>query len=395
MGAVQKELPNTEEFEIIAKTLYGLEEVLADEIKEIGGTDVQTRTRAVMYRGDKEVLYKSNYLLRTAIKVLKPIASFRIFNDHQLYRHVKRIPWEAILDDRDTLAIDAVTNSAIFRNSKYITLKSKDAVVDRLREQLGSRPSIDLANPTIRIHIHIDDKQCTVSLDSSGPSLDKRGYKTEGVRAPMSEVLAAGIIKLSGWNGDTDFCDPMCGSGTLPIEAALMARNIPVGKWRSFAFESWRDFDAKLWNSVKADAIVAMHRPACKIYAGEIKSKVMEVATGNARRAGVLEDIEFKAMDFLQTVAPSETGVLIMNPPYGERLEQYDEMIPFYGEVGTRLKHHYPNWDAWIFSANIKALKHVGLRPSRKIKLFNGALECRLQHFALYKGSKKGSTQES
>jgi 23S rRNA (guanine2445-N2)-methyltransferase len=376
-------------FEIIAKTLFGLEGVLAEEIRELGGTDIQILTRAVRYVGDQELLYKSNYLLRTAIKVLKPIASFRIFNDHQLYRHVKRVEWEKLLGLQETFAIDAVTNSEIFRHSKYIALKSKDAVVDRFREVHGARPNVDTRDPDLRIHIHIDDKECTVSLDSSGASLEKRGYKTEQTEAPMSEVLAAGIILLTDWDRKSSFIDPMCGSGTLPIEAAQMASGIPAGSWRSFAFEKWRDFDRGLWKRIKDEAAAGIQSPECDIMGLDIDSRAVSIAESNARRGGVDQYVKFAKADFLTSQPALEGGVLVMNPPYGERLDETDDIARFYGEIGTHFKHHFSGRNAWMLSSNYSALKNVGLRPTRKIKLFNGQLECSLRKYELYTGSKR------
>ena len=362
---------------------------MADEISAIGGTDVQLLTRAVRYRGDQALLYKSNYMLRTALKVLKPIATFKIFNDHQLYRHVKRIPWEDFLGPDDTFAIHAVTNSDIFRHSKYIALKSKDALVDRLRDLHGARPSVDTRNPDLQIHVHIDDKLCSVALDSSGATLARRGYKTDITEAPMSEVLAAGIVLLSGWDGNSPFIDPMCGSGTLAIEAALIAHNVPPGSWRGFGFEKWRDFDPELWDAVREEA-----RPVellkGLIRCSDINPKAVAIARANARRAHVEEAIIFDTEDFLLSEAKASGGVLIMNPPYGERLENQEDIAAFYGDIGTRLKHHYAGRSALILSSNLDALKKVGLRTSRRHKLFNGPLECRLYHYVLYDGSKKG-----
>jgi len=381
----------TDQFEIIAKTLYGLEKVLAGEIRNLGGTDIQILTRAVRYSGNQELLYKSNYLLRTAIKILKPIASFRIFNDHQLYRYVKRIKWEKLMGLQDTFAIDAVTNSEIFRHSKYIALKSKDALVDRFREVHGARPNVDTRDPDFRIHVHIDDKECTVSLDSSGVSLEKRGYKTNQTEAPMSEVLAAGIILLSEWDMKSSFIDPMCGSGTLPIEAAQMACGMPAGNSRSFAFEKWRDFDRALWQQVKKEVAEGVQAPDCQIQGFDMDTRAVEISRSNARRASVDQYISFEQADFLTSEPLIDGGVLIMNPPYGERLEEKEEMNSFYGEIGTHFKHLYSGRTAWLLSSNFAALKHIGLRPTRKIKLFNGQLECSLRKYELYDGSKKGS----
>jgi len=383
----------SEQFDIIAKTQYGLEDVLAAEIETIGGQDIQTTTRAVKYRGDNAVLYKSNYLLRTALRVLKPIDTFRIFNDHQLLRKAKRIPWESYFGVDDTFAIDAVTFSDIFRNSKYIALKTKDAVADRFREVYGRRPNVDIKEPHVRINVHIADKECTISLDSSGHSLDKRGYKLEQTAASINEVLASGLIALSGRHGTTPFIDPMCGSGTIAIEAALKAANIAPGTGTRFGFENWPDFDRPLWQQVKLEAKSAIRTPPSTILATDMSPGALEVATSNARRAGVLDHIVLARQDFLDSAGNNEDETIIINPPYGERLSPDEDMSEFYGEMGTRLKHFYPGAKAWILSSNLAALKMVGLRPTRKIKLYNGKLECRLCGYELYAGSREGDSQ--
>lgn len=380
----------SETFDIIAKTQFGLEDVLAEEIATLGGKNIQKMTRAVRFEGDQELLYKSNYHLRTALRILKPVATFRIFNDHQLLRKAKRIPWETYFGADDTFAIDAVTFGHIFRNSKYIALKTKDAVADRFREVYGRRPNVDIQEPDVRINVHIADKECTVSLDSSGHSLDKRGYKLEQTQAPMNEVLAAGIIELTGWTPDKPFIDPMCGSGTIAIEAALKAANIPPGSGSRFGFENWPDFDRSLWQKVKHEARESIIAPDCTIKAADISQKAIETATSNARRAGVIDYIQFVQSDFLKSEGLGEGETVVINPPYGERLDKEENMPAFYNEIGSRLKHFYPGAKAWVLSSNFKALKSFGLKPTRKIKLFNGKLECRLCSYELYIGSRKG-----
>jgi len=379
-----------EKFEIIATTIFGLEEVLASELREIGATDVELLSRAVRFKGNKAMLYKSNLLLRTAVKILKPIHSFFAADEQQLYDNIKKIDWSEYFTYNNTFAIDGATHSDIFSHSKYVALKSKDAIADQFREKFSIRPSVDPANPDMRINVHINDKSVIVSLDSSGSSLGKRNYRLAQSEAPISEVLAAGIILLSQWDKKCDFIDPMCGSGTFPIEAALLANNIPSGRNRKFGFEKWNDFDEEIWNNVKNEANSKIIHSDVKIFARDSDNYIVDVAIENAKRAGVLDLIDFECVDFFQTTHTSGKGIVVINPPYGERLH-VDDIINFYKDMGSRLKHFYQGCDAWIISANYEALKFFGLRTSRKIKLFNGPMECRLQKYELYQGSKKAS----
>ncbi len=377
-------------FEIIATTLFGLEEILAQELRELGAADIEVLSRAVRYKGDSEMLYKSNLLLRTAVKVLKPIGTFYAANEQQLYDKIKKINWDEYFSYNKTFAIDGSTHSEIFTHSKFIALKSKDAIADQFREKYDIRPSVDTENPDLRINVHINDKTVIVSLDSSGSSLGKRNYRLAQTEAPINEVLAAGIILLSGWDKTCDFIDPMCGSGTFPIEAALLANNIPSGRNRKFGFETWGDFDLNLWNKVKADADSNIISSNVKIFANDVDNKALDIAFANAKRAGVTNHITFDTIDFFHTSHDTGKGLVVMNPPYGERL-QINEITNFYQDIGSRLKHFYQGCDAWIISANYEALKNFGLRTSKKIKLYNGPLECRLQKYELYQGSKKVS----
>jgi len=377
-------------FEIVATTLFGLEEILAKELAQIGATDIQIINRAVKYRGNKELLYKSNLHLRTALKVLKPITSFQARNDSQLYQKIRKIPWNDYFTFKQSFAIDAVSYSETFRHSKYVALKTKDAIADLFRDEFGIRPSVDTVSPDIQINIHVAETNFTVSLDSSGIPLSKRGYRLDQARAPINEVLAAGMISISGWDMKGLFLDPMCGSGTLPIEAAMVAANIAPGRLRSFGFESWNDFDESLWKLLKDQANDQIVKTECKILGRDKNPKNMENARRNIRRAGLSNIIKLKTEDFLESSASEEKGLIMMNPPYGERLESDAKVFQLYEDIGSRLKHNYEGWDAWIISSNMQAFKFVGLRPSRKIKLFNGALECRFNKYELYKGSKKG-----
>lgn len=376
-------------FTIIATTLFGLEEVLASEVRGLGVHEVEVLNRAVRYQGDLQLLYRSNLYLRTALKILKPIAFFKAENEIELYQEIKKIRWEEYLSPKETLAVDGTTNGETFNHSKFVALKTKDAIVDRFRETFGIRPSVDVENPDLQVNIHIAGTYCTVSLDSSGVHLGKRGYRQAQTLAPISETLAAGIIFLSGWDGKKNLLDPMCGSGTFPIEAALIATNTPPGLYRNFAFEKWKDFDVKILDKIKKYAETQIVPSEWKIFGRDIDRGAVRIATHNAERAGVDKFIKFENKDFLNEEDIMDNVHIVINPPYGERLNEEDEMIPFYKEIGSKLKHFYMGCDAWIVSGNLEAIKFVGLKPSRKIKLFNGPIECRLHHFQLYQGSKK------
>lgn len=375
-------------FDIIATTQFGLEGVLAAELNELGANDIEILSRAVKFRGDLTLLYKCNLYLRTALKILKPIATFEALNEQDLYNKVKKIDWSEFLTTDQTFAIDGTTSGEVFTHSKFVALKSKDAIVDQFREIDGIRPSINVDDPDLQINIHISEVACSVSIDSTGLPLSKRGYRLEQIFAPISEVLAAGIILLSGWDKKSNFFDPMCGSGTFSIEAALIAQNIPNGRLRHFAFEKWKDFDAALWDQIKIEAESKIRPFEGKIFASDIEKRAVEIAVQNSRRAGVEALISFKNSDFLSSILESDPGIIVLNPPYGERL-QSDDIVEFYKEIGTRLKHFYNGCDAWIISANLEALKFIGLKPSRKIKLYNGQLECKLNKYELYRGSKR------
>jgi putative N6-adenine-specific DNA methylase len=381
-------------FDIIATTQFGLEGVLAAELNELGANDIEILSRAVKFSGDLNLLFKCNLYLRTALKILKPIATFEALNEQDLYNKVKKIDWSEFLTTDQTFAIDGTTSGEVFTHSKFVALKSKDAIVDQFREIDGIRPSINVDDPDLQINIHISEVACSVSIDSTGLPLSKRGYRLEQIFAPISEVLAAGIILLSGWDKKSNFFDPMCGSGTFSIEAALIAQNIPNGRLRHFAFEKWKDFDVALWEQIKKDSESNIKPFEGKIFASDIEKRAVEIAIQNARRAGVEELISFKNSDFLSSTPEGEPGVVVLNPPYGERL-QSDDIVEFYSEIGTRLKHFYNGSDAWIISANLEALKFIGLKPSRKIKLYNGQLECKLNKYELYRGSKRAASDDN
>jgi putative N6-adenine-specific DNA methylase len=378
----------SEKFEMVATTLLGLEEIVADELRSLGAEGIEILTRAVRFQGDKKLLYKSNLHLRTALKVLKPFTKFMLRDDIDLYKKVKRIEWDQYLSVDGTLAIEATVNGDHFTHSQFASLKAKDAIVDQFREKYDRRPSVDLKNPDLRVNLHINDRTCTVSLDSSNSPLGKRGYRTAQSLAPMSEVLAAGIIALSGWDKKRNFIDPMCGSGTFSTEAALIACNMAPGRLRHFGFEKWNDFDAALWEMLKKEAESQIIKPQCEIVGSDIDARSVEIAKRNAANAGVDQYVRYEQRDFLKSVKQFSNSIIMINPPYGERLKEKEEIVPFYQEIGTQLKHYYENCDAWIISGNIEALKFIGLRPSRKIRLFNGPIECKLQKYDLFKGKK-------
>ncbi|MGM1056233.1 MAG: THUMP domain-containing class I SAM-dependent RNA methyltransferase [Bacteroidota bacterium] len=376
-------------FEMVAKTLFGFEPILAKELRALGAMDIKEGTRNVRFSGDKGFMYKANLCLRTAIKVLKPFKSFKITSEEDLYREVNNIAWEEFMDFTDTLAIDATVHSEKFTHSKYIAQKTKDAIVDRFREKFGQRPDVDLDFPTLRINVHIENEHCNLSLDSSGQSLHKRGYKTATNIAPINEVLAAGLLLLSGWEGQCDFLDPMCGSGTILIEAAMIASNIPPNLNRKeFAFEKWKDWDVDLFEQIEASVLRKVKDFHFTITGYDTAPSAIMKATDNIENANLSEFIKVKQQDFFESEKERERHLhMVFNPPYGERLDI--DMPVFYKRIGDTLKQNYPGTEAWFITSNLEAIKHVGLRPSRKIKLFNGALESKFLKYEVYEGTKK------
>ena len=377
-----------QEFELIAKTFQGLEEVLAQELTELGAANVEIGRRMVSFTGDKAMMYRANFCLRTAIRVLKPIKHFQATNPDEVYDAVKSIEWENYLDNMSSFAVDAVVFSEVFRHSKFVAYKVKDAIVDYFRDKTGNRPSVRINNPDLTLNIHIAEDQCTLSLDSSGESLHRRGYRQEQVEAPLNEVLAAGMILMTGWRGECDLIDPMCGSGTIPIEAALIARNIAPGVFRKeFGFEKWKDFDQELFDSIYNDD--SQEREFThKIYGYDNSLKANAIATNNVKAAGVTKDIVLKVQPFQQFEQPAEKSIIIMNPPYGERISS-DDLLGLYQMIGERLKHAFVGNDAWILSYRDECFDQIGLKASVKIPLFNGALECQFRKYQLFDGKYK------
>lgn len=377
-----------EKFQIIAKTLFGLEEVLVEELKLIGATDIEPLNRAVSYYGDEEVLYKSNLHLRTALTILKPILEFKAKNETELYLKAKEFKWEELFNVDQTLSIDGFASGDLFTHSKYIALKVKDAIADRFREQFEIRPNVDVLNPDIKFNVHIATDKVTISIDTTGEQLGKRGYRQENVFAPLAEPLAAGIILLSGWDKESEFFDGMCGSGTFAIEAALIATNTPPGLNRNFAFEKLNTFNDELWQKILTEAKENIVPTSATIRASDIYKKAVHIARSNAERANMDKWIEFDIADFLHARPKTSKATVILNPPYGERIQMRD-LLGMYQEIGNNLKKNFAGCEAWIISSNIEALKLIGLKPSRKIALFNGKLECKLHKFELFRGTHK------
>ena len=383
---------NTEKFEIVAKTFQGLEDVLAEEIRQLGGENVETGRRMVSFTGDKTLLYKANLACRTALRILKPIYKFEASDPDEVYEKMKAFPWETLLSPETTFSIDSVTNSDSFRHSKFVTYRAKDAIADYFMEKNGKRPSVRLNGAEVVLNLHISHMSCTLSLDSSGESLHKRGYRVGQTEAPINEVLAAGMILKTGWHGEKDLIDPMCGSGTILIEAALIATNTYPGIFRkNFAFERWKDFDEELFESLYNDDSHEReftHR----IYGSDISPRAIDIATQNIKSAGVAKYIDLKIMSIQRyETAPSPEGILITNPPYGERISSSD-LLGLYESIGNRLKHVFKGYDAWIISYHKECFDRIGLKPSVKIELMNGALECEYRKYEIFDGRYTTST---
>ena len=379
---------------MVAKTLFGFEEILAAELRALGAQNVTQGVRMVSFDGDKGFMYKANLSLRTALKILKPIKTFTVYNEESLYNGVKSIDWSEIFLANQTFAIDSTVNSEAFNNSLFVILKSKDAIVDQFREEFDKRPSIDKDHPDIRVHVHIQKEVCTVSLDTSGDSLHHRGYRTATNIAPINEVLAAGILLHSGWRGQTNFLDPMCGSGTLLVEAAMIACNIPPNiNRREFAFEKWRDWDEDLFDKIEESLLNKIKDFPYQIIGYDKAPSAIRKSIDNIRNANLEEYITVEQKDFFNSEKTIQGPLhMVFNPPYGERLDI--DLERFYREIGDTLKQSYPQTEAWFITGNMDALKFVGLKTTRRIKLFNGKIESRLVRYDIYEGSKKAKFQK-
>ena len=380
-------------FRMIAKTFFGFEEILAKELLNLGAQDVEQGVRMVSFKGDKGFMYKANLSLRTALKILKPIYFFKAKDDKALYKGISGLNWSKYLSSNQTFVIDATVHSEYFNHSEFVSQKSKDAIVDQFRDRTGQRPSIEKIHPDLRINIHIDKENVSVALDTSGNSLHQRGYRLATNLAPINEVLAAGILLLSGWDGQTNFLDPMCGSGTFLAEAAMIACNIPANiNRKEFAFEKWNDWDNELFDNITNSLLKKVREFHYKIEGYDKAPSAVQKARENIKNANLDEYISISENNFFDTEKNQEGKLhIVFNPPYDERLNI--QMEDFYRNIGDTLKKNYSNTNAWFITANLEALKFVGLKPSRKIKLFNASLEARLVKYEMYEGSKRTKFQ--
>ncbi|MGA7723293.1 MAG: THUMP domain-containing protein [Ignavibacteriaceae bacterium] len=375
-----------DKFIITVKTHQGLEDVLTEELKQLGAENITKLTRAVSFQGDQSLLYKTNLCIRTALRVLVPIYKFKASNETWLYRGVQKVDWSKYLTEHDTLALDSAVSSPIFKNSQYVFLKAKDAIVDQFRNKTGVRPNVDLDNPTVRINVYIQNDEVTLSLDSSGSSLHKRGYRNEVNEAPLNEALAAGLILMSGWDKQSNFIDPMCGSGTILIEAAMIAYNIaPNINRKKFGFMNWKNFDKALWDKITDESKNSISKFNYSITGSDISPEATRIARNNIKSAALQDKIKVDRKDFAKITPPEGKALIIMNPPFGERI-QPENINLLYKSIGDTLKQKFPGSEAWLLSSNIEALKCVGLRPSKKIIFHAGPLELRFNNYSMYSG---------
>jgi putative N6-adenine-specific DNA methylase len=382
--------PNRNRLRMIAKTIYGSEDLLTRELTDIGAHDIKPMNRSVEFFGDKRILYKANLWCRTATRIIVPIADFSAADENQLYQASMRIDWSRYLTLDQTFAIDAVIVDSTFTHSLFIAQKIKDAIADRFRNKTGQRPSVDVKNPDILINAFIYQNHCTLAIDSSGEPLFKRGYRQKTGKAPLHEILAASIVLRSEWDRNSAFVDAMCGSGTIVIEAALLARNIAPGLTRKkFGFMNWSDYDADLFKSLVREARdVVIPKLNFPIAGSDIDARQVHEAAENADRAGIGENITFKRSDIEDLIPPPPPGVVIINPPYGDRMELADIQSSYHA-IGNAFKKNFTNYDAFVFTGNLAASKHIGLRTSKRIQMYNGPIECRLLKFEMYKGTRK------
>lgn len=379
-------------FEMVAKTFQGLEDVLAEELRNLGAENVEPGRRMVSFEGDLEMLYRANLCCRTALRILKPIHKFTARDTDELYEHCKEYDWGQLMTTESTFSIDTVAYSDEFTHSRFVTYRVKDAIVDWFKDRYGDdkRPGVRLQDADVMINVHIAGDRVTLSLDSSGESLHKRGYRVAQTEAPINEVLAAGIILKSGWRGDCPLVDPMCGSGTFLVEAALIAANINPGVYRRhFSFENWKNFDSELFDRLYNDDS-GERQFDFKIYGADISPKAVEVARANIKSAGVgrMIDLEVKPLSAWDE-APAD-GVLITNPPYGERISS-DDMEGLYRLIGQKLKNVFKGYHAWIIAAKNEYINAIGLSPSVKIPVLNvnGSIECELREYIIFEGDYK------
>ncbi|MCX7744083.1 MAG: THUMP domain-containing protein [Flavobacteriales bacterium] len=381
-------------YKLFAKTFTGLEPILAEEIRALGGKNIVSARRGVSFTGDLAMVYKANYSLRTALRILIEIKTFKAINEEQLYLAAKQLPWLDYLDVRQTFSVDATINSKYFNHSHYVALKVKDAIVDTFREKIHKRPNVDTHNPDVKFNVHLDNDRVTISLDSSVESLHLRGYRQSTGGAPLNECLAAGIILLSGWNMKTPFLDPMCGSGTLLIEASMINRQVPAGYHRkNWGFMKWLNYDAALFAKIKADENSKIFlQPTASIIGYDKSFSMVRTARLNAMMALADEHITIEKCNFFDISEVQPVAHIVTNPPYGERLEEGDMKL-FCKEMGNILKRYYSGSVAWVIHSNDEAMKYFGLKPSCKLPLMNGPIHCKLYKFEMYSGTRRYSKQ--
>ncbi|WP_312324479.1 class I SAM-dependent RNA methyltransferase [Soonwooa sp.] len=379
---------NTDNLQIQIKTFFGLEEILAEEVKKLGGRKVEIKNRAVNCEGDLGFLYKINYSCRTALKILVPIKSFKAFDADRFYDRLFEVQWDEYMSIDQSFAIDATINSERFSHSQFMTLKMKDAIVDFFKMKYRDRPNVDSKNPDIKFHLHIDRELVSISLDSSGDPLFKRGYRQMQTEAPINEVLASGLLQIAGWDGKGNFLDPMCGSGTLLVEAAMIAMDLPAQIFRKkFAFQNWKNYDAELFTTIKEFRINRVKEFTGKIVGYDIDLKALNAARTNIEAAELEDVIEVRKQNFFESKKELFPLLVVFNPPYNERISI--EVEDFYKKIGDTFKQNYPNTLAWLITSDLEATKKIGLRPSRRVKLFNGKLETRFLQYEMYEGTKK------
>lgn len=387
-------MPEEPKLSLVATTSSGLEEVLAEELRLLGAEEAQVLNRAVSFKGPMELVYRANYWCRTAFHILRFLDSFPVRKQQDLYDRIHDLHWEEWMDPDRTLAVHAVARNTVFTHTQFAEQLTKDAIVDRFRSRCGRRPSVDLVSPFLRVHIHLSGESGQVLVDSSGDSLHKRGYRMATGPAPLNEVLAAGMIYLSGWDRTSPFFDPMCGSGTLLIEAALLARNIPAGQFRqSYAFRNWPDHNEKVWERITAASPGDSVSPRISIQGADLSAHMVRIAEQNIAHAGLQQVIRVSRRDFRKSDPPSEKGTMITNPPFGQRLA-VDNLQLQYKQIGDILKKRYAGWSTWLLASDKQALKFLGLKPSRKFTIFNGPLECKFVNFEVFEGSRKDALKK-
>lgn len=375
--------------DLLIKTFHGLEDVLAEELKELGASNITPKKRAVSCSGDKELLYKANLHLRTALRVLVPILHFKAKNEDELYKQIYNFDWSEYLNEKSTFAIDAVAFSDIFKHSKYLALKTKDAIADQFMDKNGQRPSVNLNKPDLQINVHVARDQFTISLDSSGESLHRRGYRNPNHKAPLNEVLAAGMLKIAKWHKEIPLIDPMCGTGTILMEAAMMACDMPPAfKRKHLGFMSWVDFDKELWDKIYTEAENKIRYPKVNIVGGDNDPKAVDIAKTTSLDFRLNRQIRIVRSNMEEHMPPAPRGMMITNPPYGERMKK-DDINGFYKKIGSHLKKNYTNYQAWIITSNFEALKYIGLRPDAKYTLYNGSLETKYVAYDMFEGEMK------